>query len=170
MKCPEKGKDLVTTILTLATAESLSVDIRDRAFLYWRLLSSAPDIAKRIVLSTKPHMNLQYEEVMDDDLLYTMLEELGSVSSVYYRPAEEFIHPVTGPSPVQTNSPIPDEDLDLVEDNSETDSDDSDSSDDIDIFADEEKEPDTQPAEEEDTNQSEDEEHKERDSFDDIFN
>ena len=54
-------------------------------------------------------MNLQYEEVMDDDLLYTMLEELGSVSSVYYRPAEEFIHPQTGPSPVQTNSPIPDE-------------------------------------------------------------
>ena len=30
----EKGKELMTTILTLATAESLSVDIRDRAFLY----------------------------------------------------------------------------------------------------------------------------------------
>ena len=34
IKRPEKGKDVVTTILTLATAESLSVDIRDRAFLY----------------------------------------------------------------------------------------------------------------------------------------
>ena len=34
LKCHEKGKDLVTTILTLATAETLSVDIRDRAFLY----------------------------------------------------------------------------------------------------------------------------------------
>lgn len=33
LKCPEKGKNLVTTILTLATAETLSVDIRDRAFL-----------------------------------------------------------------------------------------------------------------------------------------
>lgn len=116
-------------------------------------------------------MNLQYEDVMDDDLLYTMLEELGSVSSVYYRPAEEFIHPTTGPSPVQTNSPIPDEDLDLIEENSgEDDSDDSDSSDDIDIFADDDKEPDTQAVEEADKNSSDEEETKERDSFDDIFN
>lgn len=116
-------------------------------------------------------MNLQYEEVMDDDLLYTMLEELGSVSSVYYRPAEEFIHPQTGPSPVQTNSPIPDEELDLMNDNdNDDDSDDSDSSDDIDIFADEEKEPNTQSDEESDQNQLDEEDIKERDSFDDIFN
>lgn len=129
-------------------------------------------MAKRIVLSTKPKMNLQYEEVMDDDLLYTMLEELGSVSSVYYRPAEEFIHPQTGPSPVQTNSPIPDEELDLMNDNDNDsdDSDDSDSSDDIDIFADEEKEPNTQSDEETDQNQSDEDDIKERDSFDDIFN
>lgn len=129
-------------------------------------------MAKRIVLSTKPKMNLQYEEVMDDDLLYTMLEELGSVSSVYYRPAEEFIHPQTGPSPVQTNSPIPDEELDLMNDNDNDsdDSDDSDSSDDIDIFADEEKEPNTQSDEESDQNQLDEEDIKERDSFDDIFN
>ena len=128
-------------------------------------------MAKRIVLSTKPKMNLQYEEVMDDDLLYTMLEELGSVSSVYYRPAEEFIHPQTGPSPVQTNSPIPDEELDLMNDNdNDDDSDDSDSSDDIDIFADEEKEPNTQSDEESDQNQLDEEDIKERDSFDDIFN
>lgn len=38
LKCPEKGKDLVTTILTLATAETLSVDIRDRAFLFILLI------------------------------------------------------------------------------------------------------------------------------------
>ena len=122
-------------------------------------------------------MNLQYEEVMDDDLLYTMLEELGSVSSVYYRPAEEFIHPQTGPSPVQTNSPIPDEELDLMENNNDDNnsddsdsSDSSDSSDDIDIFADEEKEPNTQSDEESDQNQSDEDDIKERDSFDDIFN
>ena len=117
-------------------------------------------------------MNLQYEELMDDDLLYTMLEELGFVSSVYYRPAEEFIHPQTGPSPVQTNSPIPDEELDLMNDNDDDsdDSDYSDSSDDIDIFADEEKEPNTQSDEESDQNQSDEDDIKERDSFDDIFN
>lgn len=34
LKKPEKGKDLVGTLLKLATEETLSVDIRDRAFLY----------------------------------------------------------------------------------------------------------------------------------------
>lgn len=33
LKRPDAGKDLVTTLLTLATAETLSVDIRDRAYL-----------------------------------------------------------------------------------------------------------------------------------------
>lgn len=156
LKCPEKGKNLVTIILTLATAETLSVDIRDRAFLlflifiiicrYWRLLSSAPETAKRVVLAVKPPMALHYEEVMDDDLLYTMLEELGSVSSVYYQPAESFIHPTCGPSPVHTSSPIPDEEMDV----GESDDEDSDS-DDIDIFGDMDEE----------TNES--------NEFDDIF-
>ena len=78
-------------------------------------------------------MTYHYEEVMDDDLLYAMLEELGTVSSVYYRPASEFIHPTCGPSPVQTNSPLPDEEIGIIE--GEEEEDDSDS--DIDIFADE---------------------------------
>lgn len=68
---------------------------------------------------------------MEDDLLYAMLEELGSVSAVYYRPATEFIHPVCGPSPVQTNSPLPDEEIGIIEDT------DSSESEEIDIFADE---------------------------------
>ena len=33
LKKPEKGKDLVATLRTLATSETISVDIRDRAFL-----------------------------------------------------------------------------------------------------------------------------------------
>lgn len=33
LKQPAKGKELVTTMLNLTTAETLSVDIRDRAFL-----------------------------------------------------------------------------------------------------------------------------------------
>lgn len=99
---------------------------------YWRLLSASPESAKRVVLSVKPPMAYHYEDVMDDDLLYSMLEELGTISSVYYRPASEFIHPVCGPSPVQTNTPLPDEEIEIIEGEEE----DSDS--DIDIFADEE--------------------------------
>ena len=105
---------------------------------YWRLLSSAPETAKRVVLAVKPIAAINYEFEMSDDLLYTMLEELGTVSSVYYRPASEFIHPTRGPEPVQTNSPIPDEEMDIIdEDVNGKDSDEDD--DDLDIFSDGEK-------------------------------
>ena len=82
-----------------------------------------------------------YEEVMDDDLLYMMLEELGSVASVYYKPAEEFVTPKRGPAPVSTNSPLADdEELQIDVDNGEEgdggDEDDDDSEFDMDIFAD----------------------------------
>ena len=73
-----------------------------------------------------------YEEYMDDDLLYLMLEELGTVASVYYKPPEEFVTPKRGPSPVSTTSPLPDEDE--VGEENEEDSDDSEL--DVDIFAD----------------------------------
>ena len=83
-----------------------------------------------------------YEEVMDDDLLYMMLEELGSVASVYYKPAEEFVTPKRGPAPVSTNSPLADdEELQIDVDNDEEgdggdEDDDDDSEFDMDIFAD----------------------------------
>ena len=99
---------------------------------YWRLLSTSPAAAKRVVLSARPVMEPVYEEYMDDDLLYLMLEELGTVASVYYKPPEEFVTPKRGPPPVSTNSPLPDED-ELGKENEE-DSDDSEL--DVDIFAD----------------------------------
>ena len=92
-----------------------------------------------MILAVKPVAAIKYEDEMSDDLLYTMLEELGTVSSIYYRPASEFIHPTCGPQPIQTNSPIPDEEMDIIgedenEDDSENDSGDED--DDLNIFSD----------------------------------
>lgn len=105
---------------------------------YWRLLSYAPKTAKKVVLSSRASMKPIYEEVMDDDLLYMMLEELGSVASVYYKPAQEFITPKRGPAPVSTNSPLADdEELQIdVDNDEEDDGEDEDSEFDMDIFAD----------------------------------
>jgi AP-1 complex subunit beta-1 len=36
----------VTKVLQAATAENDNPDIRDRAYVYWRLLSSDPEVAK----------------------------------------------------------------------------------------------------------------------------
>lgn len=109
---------------------------------YWRLLSYEPKTAKKVILTSKASMKPVYEQVMDDDLLYVMLEQLGSVASVYYKPAEDFITPKRGPPPVSTDSPLPDDDnlqinVDKEEDGDDDDDDDDDDSEfDMDIFAD----------------------------------
>jgi AP-1 complex subunit beta-1 len=46
LKRPEQSQNLVQKVLQAATAENDNPDIRDRAYVYWRLLSSDPQITK----------------------------------------------------------------------------------------------------------------------------
>ena len=46
LKKPDQSQSLVQKVLQVATAESDNPDIRDRAYVYWRLLSSDPQIAR----------------------------------------------------------------------------------------------------------------------------
>jgi AP-1 complex subunit beta-1 len=46
LKKPDQAQGLVTKVLQAATADNDNPDIRDRAYVYWRLLSSDPQIAK----------------------------------------------------------------------------------------------------------------------------
>lgn len=46
LKKPDESQSLVTRVLQAATAENDNPDVRDRAYVYWRLLSSDPQITK----------------------------------------------------------------------------------------------------------------------------
>lgn len=48
LKKPNENQDLVQRILQTATTECDNADIRDRAYVYWRLLSTDPQAAKVI--------------------------------------------------------------------------------------------------------------------------
>ncbi|KNB43375.1 hypothetical protein JH06_3696 [Blastocystis sp. subtype 4] len=160
LKKPEKGKNLIATLFTLATSETISVDIRDRAFLYWRLISTDPKAAKRVILAPRPQLSVEYQEVMSDEFLYNMLEEMGTIAAVYYRKADEFITPKRGPDPVTTNSPIPNSDSEQEAISDEENESESDS---IDIFDDEDSQSEEEPV------KSPVEEKEEQDLFDEIF-
>jgi AP-1 complex subunit beta-1 len=56
LKKPDQAQGLVQKVLQAATAENDNPDIRDRAYVYWRLLSSDPQIAK--VSSRDSHQSL----------------------------------------------------------------------------------------------------------------
>jgi len=68
LKQPATTQDMVQKVLNLATEESDNPDLRDRGYVYWRLLSSNPDAAKAVVLAEKPTI-ADDTESLDPELL-----------------------------------------------------------------------------------------------------
>ncbi|KAL7572740.1 hypothetical protein ACA910_009008 [Epithemia clementina (nom. ined.)] len=90
LKDPEDTQDMVQRVLDMATEESDNPDLRDRGFIYWRLLSTDPEAAKMVVLGDKP--------VIEDDtfrldpaLLNVLISQIATLSSVYHKPPEAFV-------------------------------------------------------------------------------
>ena len=51
---PDDGHVLVKKVLSLVTDESEDPDLRDRGFIYWRLLNVDPEMARQVVLAERP--------------------------------------------------------------------------------------------------------------------
>ena len=92
LKRPEKAQGLVQKVLQAATAENDNPDVRDRAYVYWRLLSntSDPNATKNIVLSDKPPIVTTIHS-LPPNLLDQLLGELSTLASVYHKPPEQFV-------------------------------------------------------------------------------
>jgi vesicle coat complex subunit len=72
------------------TEESENPDLRDRGFIYWRLLHTDPEVARKIVLAERPTIsNMSYN--LDSNLLDKLIENIGSLSSIYYKAPEGFV-------------------------------------------------------------------------------
>ncbi|GBE86974.1 AP-1 complex subunit beta-1 [Sparassis crispa] len=87
---PDSSQGLVQRILNTATKDCDSPDVRDRAYIYWRLLSTDPGAAKAVVLSHRPPISLPRTTV-SPQLLEELLGEISSLASVYHKPAETFV-------------------------------------------------------------------------------
>lgn len=92
LKKPQAAQGLVQKVLQAATADSDNPDIRDRAFVYWRLLSNTTDqnAPKNIILSEKPPITSTIKS-LPPALLERLLTELSTLASVYHKPPEQFI-------------------------------------------------------------------------------
>ncbi|KAL1923980.1 uncharacterized protein VTP21DRAFT_7015 [Calcarisporiella thermophila] len=90
IKRPTVGQDLVPKVLKWATEEVDNPDLRDRGFIYWRLLSTDPAAAKEVVLSDKPQISTETER-MDPVMLDELLLHIASLSSIYHKSPTSFI-------------------------------------------------------------------------------
>ena len=82
---PNKGKELIPKVLEWATKETDNPDLRDRGYMYWRLLSSSYEIAKDIVMGEKPSITAESER-LDPVTLEEMCLNVGTLATVYLKP------------------------------------------------------------------------------------
>ncbi len=89
LKRPDDSKDMVTEVLKLATEHINNADLRDRGYIYWRLLSTDPDAAQAIVLSKKP--TIADLGTLSQSFLNSLTPHIGTLASVHHRPPSHFI-------------------------------------------------------------------------------
>lgn len=121
LKNPEDTQDMVQKVLDMATEESDNPDLRDRGFIYWRLLSTDPEAAKLVVLGEKP--------VIEDDtfnhepqLLNVLVSQIATLSSIYHKPPEAFVIRTAVAGDGSPGS-IPEEDEDYEDDDDDNEGD-----------------------------------------------
>lgn len=91
LKSPSTGQEVVTRALQLATEKSDNPDIRDRAYIYWRMLSSDPQTTKKIVAGPKPSLHYDPTTTIDPTVLQSLITELSLVSSIVHRQPKLFL-------------------------------------------------------------------------------
>ena len=96
LKRPAETQKMVQDVLTLATQDSDNPDLRDRGYIYWRLLSTDPEAAKQVVLAEKPNISDDTFS-LDPTVLDELISHLSSLAAIYHKPPSTF---VTGKRPV----------------------------------------------------------------------
>jgi len=89
---PDEGEEIVKLCLQKGAEESENPDVRDRAYIYWRLLETDPDIAKDMVVSEKPPFEFNDDNnLIDSDIVDDIIDNMTNVSAVYLKKGKELI-------------------------------------------------------------------------------
>uniref|UniRef100_A0A8W4F779 AP complex subunit beta n=1 Tax=Sus scrofa TaxID=9823 RepID=A0A8W4F779_PIG len=120
LKKPTETQELVQQVLSLATQDSDNPDLRDRGYIYWRLLSTDPVAAKEVVLAEKPLIS-EETDLIEPTLLDELICYIGTLASVYHKPPSAFVEGGRGvvhkSLPPRTTAPAgapPGEQLDVI--------------------------------------------------------
>ena len=84
---PTKAQELVPKVLKWATEETDNPDLRDRAYMYWRLLSTDMNAAKQVVMGDKPPITAEPER-LDSATLEEMCLNVGTLATIYLKPVQ----------------------------------------------------------------------------------
>jgi AP-1 complex subunit beta-1 len=88
-KTDEGSERLVQSVLVKATEDCVNPDIRDRGYMYWRLLSTDPDVARSVVLGERPPLE-DDSMTYNPELLEVLMRNMSTLSSVLHKPPSAF--------------------------------------------------------------------------------
>lgn len=91
LRRPEESDALLKQVFKWCTEDVDNPDLRDRGFMYWRLLSADPRTAKAVVLADRPLAANGSYDSMEPSLLNELIAHIGSLSSVFHKPPHQFI-------------------------------------------------------------------------------
>ncbi|EGW32654.1 uncharacterized protein SPAPADRAFT_139198 [Spathaspora passalidarum NRRL Y-27907] len=96
LKFPTKGESIVLQVLKWATEEVNNPDIRDRGYIYWRLLSSEyasgpngefQENTKKVILNSNPIISSDNDNI-NPEILDELELNIGSLASIYLKPVQ----------------------------------------------------------------------------------
>ncbi|KAE9026927.1 AP-2 complex subunit beta [Phytophthora fragariae] len=90
LKRPNETQDMVQKVLHKATEESDNPDLRDRGYVYWRLLSANPEAAHAVVLAEKPVIS-DDTFALEPSVLDDLIGKISTLASVYHKLPSAFV-------------------------------------------------------------------------------
>ena len=91
LKVKDASHASLVHVLHLFTEELDNPDLRDRAFLYWRLLSIDPELCRQAVAGQKPLIVDDVGNDVDGEVLTKLIREIGTLASVYHEIPNAFV-------------------------------------------------------------------------------
>jgi AP-1 complex subunit beta-1 len=88
---PDETEALVQNCLLKCGEESENPDVRDRAYIYWRLLETEPDIAKEMLTMEKPAFEFKEDNYLEGPLLDNIIENMTNMSAVCHKTNNDLI-------------------------------------------------------------------------------
>lgn len=86
LKLPLPDDDsMITDLLKQATEQVANPDIKDRAYIYWRMLSTSPQKTQDVVLGKKPNVASDSYNIYDEELVDKLISGIGGLASIYHK-------------------------------------------------------------------------------------
>ena len=88
---PSECQDLVKDIIEKGAQETENPDVRDRAYIYWRLLEIDVDMAKDMILAEKPSFDYNEDTQIDNNIVDDIINNMTNISAIYHDASSNFI-------------------------------------------------------------------------------